>query len=118
MGKIWTPCLGDVEMVKSAQVDVSGRSYIGVLVSCDGDELRLREGESLHSSWLAGVLCPILADFHHVEPGLILVERLEYHHLGLQLKARVEKRKKHFQKCGETIKALHYTLRCRLCKHV
>ncbi len=64
-------------------------SYIGVLVSCNSDELCLCEGESLDSSWLAGVLCPILVYFHHMEPGLVLVEGLENHHLEIQLKTRV-----------------------------
>lgn len=64
-------------------------SYIGILISCDGNELRFCEGESLDSSWLAGVLCPILVYFHHMEPGLVLVERLENHHLEIQLKTHV-----------------------------
>lgn len=63
-------------------------SYVGVLVSCDGDELRFCEGESLDSSWLAGVLCPILVYFHHMEPRLVLVEGLENHHLEIQSDAR------------------------------
>lgn len=62
--------------------------HIGVLVRRDGDKLRLREGESLHSSWLAGVLRAILVHFHHMEPGLVLVERLQNHHLQFQIKAR------------------------------
>lgn len=61
-------------------------SYISILVSCNGDELCFCEGESLHSSWLAGVLCPILVYFHHMEPGLVLVEGLKNHHLEIQLK--------------------------------
>lgn len=67
-GLVW------VEM-RSVVVNVE-RSYIGILISCDGDELRFCEGESLDSPWLAGVLCPILVYFHHMEPGLVLVERL------------------------------------------
>lgn len=63
--------------------------YVGVLIGGDGNELRLCEGESLDSSWLAGVLCPIFVHFHHMEPRLVLVERLENHHLESRAKARV-----------------------------
>lgn len=62
------------------------RSYICVLVGCDSDELRFCEGESLDSSWLAGVLCPILVYFHHMEPGLVLVKGLKNHHLEISIK--------------------------------
>lgn len=63
--------------------------YVGVLVGCDGHELRLCEGERLDSSWLAGVLCPVLVHFHHMEPRLVLVERLENHHLESRAKTRL-----------------------------
>lgn len=63
--------------------------YVGVLIGCDGDELRLCEGESLDTSWLAGVLCPIFVHFHHMEPRLVLVERLKNHHLESRAKTRV-----------------------------
>lgn len=63
--------------------------YVGVLIGCDGDELRLREGESLDTSWLAGVLCPIFVHFHHMEPRLVLVERLKNHHLEGRAETRV-----------------------------
>lgn len=70
-------------------------SYIGVLVGGDGDELRLREGESLHSPWLAAVLRAVLVHLHHMEPGLVLMERLEDHHLerGVE-EARISNKKK------------------------
>lgn len=76
---------GDISSVVS---DIKW-SYIGILVSCDSDELRFWEGESLDSSWLVGVFCPILVYFHHMEPGLVLVERLKNHHLEIQLKTFV-----------------------------
>ena len=63
--------------------------YVGVLIGCDGNELRLCEGESLDSSRLAGVLCPIFVHFHHMEPRLVLVERLKNHHLDSRGKTRV-----------------------------
>lgn len=72
--------------------------YVSVLVSGDGDELRLREGESLDSSRLAGVLCPIFVHFHHMEPGLVLVERLEDHHLEVSMEEI------HFQSLGRWFK--------------
>lgn len=77
-------------------------SYIGILVSCDGDELRFCEGESLDSSWLAGVLCPILVYFDHMEPRLVLVEGLENHHLEIQSKTHVRNSASNF---GWMIKA-------------
>lgn len=69
-------------------------SYVGVLVSCDGDELRLGEGESLDSSWLAAVLRAVLVHLHHMEPGLVLMERLEDHHLDRGVQARGAKRER------------------------
>lgn len=68
-------------------------SYVGVLVSCDGDELRLGEGESLDSSWLAAVLCAVLVHLHHMEPGLVLMERLKDHHLDRGVQARGAKKR-------------------------
>ena len=79
--------INDVDVVSGGNICAdTSCPYIGVLVRCDGDELRLCEGESLDSSRLAGVLCPILVHFHHMEPGLVLVERLENHHLEIQRK--------------------------------
>lgn len=50
--------------------------YIGVLVGSDCDELGLRECEGLHSARLAGILCAIFIHFHHMQPRLVLVQRL------------------------------------------
>lgn len=61
-------------------------SYVRVLIRGDGDELRLCEGESLDSAWLAAVLCPVLVYFHHMEPGLVFMERLENNHLEVEEK--------------------------------
>lgn len=60
---------------------VRRRTYVGVLVGCDRDELRLGEGKSLDSAGLAAVLRPVLVHLHHMEPGLVLVQGLQHHHL-------------------------------------
>ena len=49
---------------------------------------------------MAGVLCPVLVHFHHMEPGLVLVEGLENHHLEIQLK-KIKKKKKLKKKQNE-----------------
>lgn len=56
-------------------------THICVLVSSDGDELRLREDEGLSLGREEGVLRAVLLHLHHVQARLVLVQRLEDDHL-------------------------------------
>lgn len=57
-------------------------TYICVLVSSDSDELGLWENEGLGFGREEGVLRAVLLHLHHVETGLVLVQRLEDNHLS------------------------------------
>lgn len=57
-------------------------TYICVLVSSDSDELGLGEDEGLSFGREEGVLRAVLLHLHHVETGLVLVQRLEDNHLS------------------------------------
>lgn len=57
-------------------------TYICVLVSGDSDELGLGENEGLSFGREEGVLRAVLLHLHHVETGLVLVQRLEDNHLS------------------------------------
>lgn len=57
-------------------------TYICVLVSSDSDELGLGENEGLSFGREEGVLRAVLLHLHHVETGLVLVQRLEDNHLS------------------------------------
>lgn len=64
-----------------------GALYIGVLIGGDRYELRLREGEGLHSARLVGILRPVFVHLHHMQAWLVLVEGLQNHHLSGRGKA-------------------------------
>lgn len=59
-----------------------GALYISVLVGGDCYELGLRKGEGLHSARLVGILRAVFVHLHHMQAGLVLVERLQNHHLS------------------------------------
>lgn len=56
-------------------------TYICVLISGDGDELRLREDKGLSFGREEGILRTVLLHLHDVKTRLILVQRLEHYHL-------------------------------------
>lgn len=55
--------------------------YVCILVSCDRHELRFGKGKGLHSALLICVFSAILVHLDHMQPGLVLVKRLQNHHL-------------------------------------
>ena len=57
------------------------RAHVGVLVGGDGYKLGLWEGEALRLGVAAHVLQPVLGHLHDVQPGLVLVQRLQDNHL-------------------------------------
>lgn len=56
-------------------------AYVSVLVGSDGYKLGLWKGEALRLHVTADVLHSGLCHLHDVQPGLVLVQRLQDNHL-------------------------------------